>query len=161
MKPARTGWLDVPDWWDHQSYLETPPKYIKLETRFILTEKTRKLTLSERGLLVSVWVALANTGFAVIADATYLRGLLGVPVRQETLNRLLEAGLLVVRARRPDVEASRARARERRGSRNRKTLPAATEEPPANDEPAAPDPAVLELLQAQARKLGKGKASDR
>jgi hypothetical protein len=119
-------WIVVPKWNEFQHYKDRVPVWIKLHLELADKDEWRRLTLAERGLLVSIWIAFARTRGVV--RASELPTFVTASTRQKHLTSLSDAGFIRIRASRP-----LAQRRERIKEKKKKASTAA----PSNRAPAA------------------------
>jgi hypothetical protein len=110
------GWIVVPNWDKFQHYTGRVPPWIKLYLELEHKDEWRHLTLAQRGLLVSIWVAYGNSRGVI--RASDIPAVVTQKVPRKSLEALNHAGLIQVVASKP--LAPRARAREEKIVREEK-----------------------------------------
>lgn len=104
-------WLIVPNWQRFQHYGNRNPVWIKLYTELNSDDKWLGLSLSERGLLATVWLEFCRSNGQVRLEN--VRRLCGSSARGSHIEALVDAGLLRVSASKPPpIRASASRAHE-------------------------------------------------
>jgi hypothetical protein len=109
------GWIIVPNWDDFQHYKDRVPPWIKLYLELADKAEWRRLTLAERGLLVSIWIAFARTRGVV--RASELPSFVAASTREKHLTSLSDAGFIRIRASKPlALEKRRIKEKEKKAS---------------------------------------------
>ena len=119
------GWIVIPRWDEFQHYKDRQPVWIKVYLELADNEDWVKLTLAERGLLVSLWVEFGSARGQLPLSAVPAR------VRQKVLSRTIEsladAGFIDIVASKPlALSRARAQTRAREEVREEKKKPART-----------------------------------
>ena len=94
-----SGWIVIPNWEKFQHYHDRAPAWIKVYARLAQDDNWLSLSWADRGLLVSIWLAYAQSDGQVRTD--FVRGSSGLRPRQDSLQRLSDAGFLEVSASKP------------------------------------------------------------
>lgn len=106
-------WIVIPNWDKFQHYKDREPAWIKLYLELNGRDEWRRLTLSERGLLVTAWLSYAASGGRT--RVTDLGSRAGTRVRLRQVEALVQAGFLALSASKP-LALTRARAGSREPS---------------------------------------------
>lgn len=101
------NYLQVKDWDEHQSYRKdrgTPP-WIKIHRRLMTSAKWAALTDSEKGQLVSLWIAAADKDGRIPADPLVLRK---ICMLDETpnINKFIDLGFLLLECQPSDNQVT-------------------------------------------------------
>ena len=108
-------WIVVPKWHEFQHYKDRTPVWIKVYTELADRDAWRRLTLAERGLLVSIWVAFARTRGVV--RVSELPSFVTASTREKHLASLNDAGFIRFRASKPlALEKRRVKDKEKKAS---------------------------------------------
>lgn len=102
-------WIVVPNWERFQHYRDRDPVWIKLYLELRSRDDWRRLTLAERGLLVSIWIEYAASGGTL--RASDLASRVSAVNVSRSLGSLSDAGLVRFSASKP---LALARSREKR-----------------------------------------------
>jgi hypothetical protein len=107
-------WIVVCNWEKYQQRADRFLPWFKVYYVLSRHDEWRSLSLSARGLLVSIWLEYGpSKGRIRLSDITHRTG---QRVRRETVDSLVAAGFIEIRATQPpevaDTQSSRARARE-------------------------------------------------
>ena len=108
------SWIVVPRWTKYQLRADRTLPWFKVYYELSRRDDWRSLSLSARGLLVSIWLEYGpSKGTIRLSDITNRAG---QRVRRETVDSLVAAGFIELSATRPsevvDTQPSRARARD-------------------------------------------------
>jgi hypothetical protein len=119
-------WIVVPNWDKFQHYPDRDPLWIKVYTELNSNPEWRELTVSERGVLVTVWTEYARTRGQL--SVREVMRLCGKSARSKHLTSLNHAGFIHFSASKP---LALARSREKKEKREEKK---ARVRAPASDE---------------------------
>ena len=109
-------WIVIPNWDKFQHYKDREPVWIKLYLELRSADEWRHLTLTERGLLVSIWMEFgAARG---VLRASDLPSRVAQKSLRRSLNSLKEAGFIELVASKP-----LALARSREAYRSKEETP--------------------------------------
>jgi len=111
----KNGWIFVPGWVRFQHYHDRDPTWIKVYRDLTSRDEWLTLTLAERGLLVSIWLAYARANG--VLSTSNLRASVGQRIFNRHLEGLSDAGFIRIRASKP---LALARAR---GEKEKETPP--------------------------------------
>jgi hypothetical protein len=157
-------WIIVPNWDKYQSYTDRAPPFIKLWLELQDSDTWWALNYTERGILVTIWMAYAR--FNGQLRASHLPRLCQSRARHEHLTSLNHAGLIEFSTEKPSRARASLRApEEKRREREERGRPRtrASARPPAQEEnPTEPEPErspdhdqeALALIDALHAKMG-------
>ena len=142
------GWIVIPNWEKFQHYTDRNPAWVKLYTELNRRDDWRSLTLSERGVLVSIWAEYGSSNGQIrVVDVGHRIGLQSKYAHLyrhiESLNR---AGFVTIVASKP---LALARSREKKVSETEKNYPkriAGTAKPEAPRPAAEGSELIVERL---------------
>lgn len=118
-------WIVIPKWEKFQHYADRAPIWIKVQTDLNRTDKWRRLSMAERGLVVCLWIEYAaSNGLLRTSDVP---GRIGQKIPSRTWDAIWDAGFVEFTASRPQAlrsqdASSRARARGRAVARGREEI---------------------------------------
>lgn len=116
------AWITIPNWDKFQHYKDRTPAWIKLYVELRDKDEWCRLTLAQRGLLVSIWIEYGASRGILRASDIPRKILQKFP--RKSLDALNHAGFIVLSASKPLARAreeERREEKERAGALTRKT----------------------------------------
>ena len=94
-------WIVIPNWGKFQHYKDRNPPWIKLYTELAKKDEWQRLTLHQRGVLVTIWLEYALTSGQVSVRSLSGNPQLGLRVSSVQLKALSDAGFIALVASKP------------------------------------------------------------
>src|SRR5262245_49093455 len=144
-------WVVVPNWEKLQHYTDRDPPWIKFYTSVNSDDDWCRLSLSARGLLVTLWAEYARSRGQLNTSA--IPAVCRQKVLRKTLVSLCDAGLLQLSASKP-LALTRSREKNLETEKKKTGTPANNGPVPVQEEEPNRDPQALEKIKAMAERIG-------
>jgi hypothetical protein len=154
------SWIVIPNWDRFQHYTDRTPPWIKLYLELNSNDEWCELSLSARGLLVTLWVEYGRSRGQIKVSA--IPQICRQKVLRKTLESLNDAGLIKVVASRPlalarsrevEVEKEKKKTRSAHAQKAKEPRSNAAAYQPFNPADADDDYVPLEQLETYAMSL--------